>query len=575
MKHRINENSVLSIAGALVLWGALTLLFVFYYDLNDDVMIRDILSGIYTGTPDAHNNQMLYPISILIAGLYRITDRVPWFGLFEILCMMLSFVMMAYGILSIVKKLSSKIIYIILQMLLFSALMMWELVHIQYTVVAGMLAAAAGIYLYCGDEVGVSDKKATYAEMGCFIRKNIPAILLVTVAFNIRSELVLLLSPILAATAICKWSEERYRWDRYVICGYLGVFLSICLLMICSLVTDRAAYSSPEWKEYRRFFDARTDLYDFTGVPDYDKNVTFYEEEGITREQYGLLTDYNYYLDESIDADMLERIVKGVRDGRAVGRSTYGKTIREAVWEYIHNTADISIKPLITGYNIMSTNGAAVDNSEADLPADHIFSDEVNQHKPFNVIVLILYIALIASAYYKRDKAYLIKLPTLVILRSIPWLYVYLQGRVLSRITHPLYIIEISVLLAMLVRAWTGHITDILTAGLIAVICLAVIPARYRYISLSEEAREEINAEADRLYGYTSLNPDTYYYIDTYSTVEWTERVFGSEPVTKRNTQLLGGWMGNSPLDSYKKAMCDKEEILLKEDLLALTDTEY
>lgn len=623
MSHKQRLNWILSVAGALVLWGALTLLFVFYYDLNDDVMIGDILSGIYTGKPDAHNNQMLYPISILIAGLYYITDRIPWFGLFEICCMVLAYIIIAARISSLFDIYGfersgiggrytdeceaesdpihdrnkrdgipvMKVLCVLFLALLFAGLMMWELVNIQYTVVAGMLTAAAAIWLYTGDK-----------EKGHFVYKNIPAIILVIVAFNIRSELVLLLSPLLAAVAICKWSEEEYRWDRYVICGYLGVALGICLLMLCSLGIDRVAYRTPEWKEYRRFFDARTELYDFTGIPDYDENEEFYIREGISREQHELLMDYNYYLDDSIDADMLERIVNGVREGRAVGRSTYGSSIREAVWEYVHNALDISIAPVLSKDRIMLTSDidqSAPDNTADGISADCIFVDESIQHKPFNVIILLLYLALITIGYLTRDDSLPVKIVSLIVLRTVPWMYIYLQGRVLGRITHPLYMLEIMLLAAMLVKyiaALTRHIeavtdsgagqrmiaragvaysTGIISTILIIFICLAVIPSRAGYIAYSQQAREQIGKGAKELYGFTSSHPDIYYYIDTYSTVDWTEKIFDSDRYTKKNTQLLGGWIGNSPLDMYKRSGCADESILLKDDLMALTDAAY
>lgn len=603
MKYRIDENRVLSIAGALVLWGALTLLFVFYYDLNDDVMIKDILSGVYTGTPDAHNNQMLYPISILIVGLYRITDKIPWFGMLEVVSMMVGFGLIGYRICGLFQKLGPKIFYMVLQILIFAGLMMWEIVNVQYTVVAGLLTAAAAVWLYTGEPVGTSDqpavglhrdrcgrifrirqdadrnidrdntipkvyKKATYLEMGTFIRHNIPAILLVTVAFNIRSELVLLLSPILVAIAIAKWVEEDHKWDHLAICGYLGVFLSICILLLTSLSLDGIAYSSPEWKEYRRFFDARTEVYDFTGVPDYEQNKAFYENTGISEEQVRLLTDYNYYLDASIDADLLETVAEGVKSGAAVGRRTYRKTIREALWEYVHNSLDI-----------MSTDSA--DSGE------HIFADEAGQHRGFNLAVIILYIALVISAILTKDTTVAVKIPIFLILRSIPWIYIYLQGRVLGRITHPLYILEIMALLAMLlaegmrievedtgVRRMTGGFV-FLTGCIIAVICIMLLPVRFKYLNKSAAEREAANVEYSVILDKVTSSPDTYFYIDTYSTVDATEKIFGTSPVSKKNMQMLGGWMGNSPLDTYKRSLCDKEEILLKEDLLALTDTEY
>ncbi|MBR5360039.1 MAG: hypothetical protein IK123_04030, partial [Lachnospiraceae bacterium] len=221
-------NFITVLVGAVSLWAVLAVLFDFYYDLNDDVLIKDILAGLYAGTPDAHNNQMLYPISLIFAGLYRITKRIPWFGMLEIIGMMASFVIMGYRICQMIRKLQYRIAYVILQVILFAGLMMWEIINVQYTAVAGMLTAAAAVWLYTGENVGSSDetvvglhrdkwgrifrirqdkdrnidrdntipkvyKKATYTEMGAFIRKNIPAIILVVVAFNIRSELVLLL----------------------------------------------------------------------------------------------------------------------------------------------------------------------------------------------------------------------------------------------------------------------------------------------------------------------------------------------------------------------------------------------
>ena len=60
--------------------------FDFYYDLNDDVLMHDIMAGIYTGTPDGHNMQTLYPLGALIALCYRVCGSFPWYGAFLCLC---------------------------------------------------------------------------------------------------------------------------------------------------------------------------------------------------------------------------------------------------------------------------------------------------------------------------------------------------------------------------------------------------------------------------------------------------------------------------------------------------------
>ena len=62
---------------ALCLLVLLSLRYRFWFDLNDDVLMKDILSGVYTGTPESRNIQMLYPVSALIAVLYRIIAFIP------------------------------------------------------------------------------------------------------------------------------------------------------------------------------------------------------------------------------------------------------------------------------------------------------------------------------------------------------------------------------------------------------------------------------------------------------------------------------------------------------------------
>lgn len=54
----------------------------YFFDLNDDVLMKDMLSGAYTGAPEAHNIQMLYPISAFISMFYRVVRGFDWYGFF-------------------------------------------------------------------------------------------------------------------------------------------------------------------------------------------------------------------------------------------------------------------------------------------------------------------------------------------------------------------------------------------------------------------------------------------------------------------------------------------------------------
>lgn len=54
---------------------------------NDDYRMMTIAAGAYTGTPSADMVFMMYPVGMLLAGLYSVTTKIPWYGVFTMLCM--------------------------------------------------------------------------------------------------------------------------------------------------------------------------------------------------------------------------------------------------------------------------------------------------------------------------------------------------------------------------------------------------------------------------------------------------------------------------------------------------------
>ena len=76
----------------------------YYFDLNDDVLMKDILSGAYTGIPEGNNIQMLYPISAFISVLYRIVRGLDWYGIFLCFLQALCVFVITYKILEISKE---------------------------------------------------------------------------------------------------------------------------------------------------------------------------------------------------------------------------------------------------------------------------------------------------------------------------------------------------------------------------------------------------------------------------------------------------------------------------------------
>ena len=73
---------------------------------------------------------------------------------------------------------------------------------------------------------------------------------------------------------------------------------------------DRAAFGTGDWKAYVDFFNSRTELYDFQGIPPYEGNEGLYEALGMSESgQHMLLEEYNFGLDDSLDGEVLDRVI--------------------------------------------------------------------------------------------------------------------------------------------------------------------------------------------------------------------------------------------------------------------------
>ena len=502
-------NILMALAIALITWGIVAIGFDFFYDLNDDVLIKDILSGAYTGTPSGYNNQMMYPISVLIAGLYRLIPTVPWYGIMLMGGLATSVSIIVYRLLCYTLNIWIKLAMSIFTVVFILGVYLDEITNMTYTVVSAMLATAACIWVLTDNNLRLRD--------------NIVPIVLCIISFNIRSEMFLLMCPYMAAVAIIKFIFDLSKKTLRNLSEIAAVILAG---VVFTFLIDTIAYSGSEWREYRRLFDARTEVYDFTGIPEYDTNEDFYESEGITREQWQLLVDYNYALDETITADTLEKIASYVRSGEA--KDANGDP---------YTRANVGIKTAMGQYI----------RSLVDFTANSMYM-------PLRLIVTLLFIALIILSVLSRRGDTLVGLAVVFLCRSVPWIYFYYSGRPVERLSHPMFFIEAAILLTMLCQTNIGRLDKglvYLTLILILVLCVVNLKTEWGDTARQMHEREEINASYEKLCEHT-MTTEGYYLIDVYSTVDFTEKVFAPQ-ADKSNQMLAGGWMAGSPLDAKKE----------------------
>ena len=95
-RRRAIADISMAVIVTAVLIAVISIAFDHYYEFNDDVLMKDILSGRYTGTPNGLNIQMLSPIGGVLASLYRILPHQAWYGIFLCGLHYLCILLMAY-----------------------------------------------------------------------------------------------------------------------------------------------------------------------------------------------------------------------------------------------------------------------------------------------------------------------------------------------------------------------------------------------------------------------------------------------------------------------------------------------
>ncbi len=536
--YKKHENFILALAAVLCMMLFVGVKFDYYYQANDDVYIKNILSGVYTGTPESHNIQMHYPISLLLSLLYRIAGNLPIYGLFLCACHYGAGFLMLSRAAKLMEKTSGKVFVVALLSVLFTGLLLPELVAMQYTVSCAMLAGAAAFRFYTTPEgLGVRE----------FVKANIGNVLLVLLAFLVRSEMLLLVLPLICVTGLFKWFSCRPAFTKENAGRYFGVFGLILLGLALAQLTHSLAYGSGKWKSFTEFFDARTELYDYQFIPSYEENQEFYEALGLSEAEQVLLENYNFGLDEEITTEVL------------ADTAAYAGKIKEEGLPFSKH-----FRRAFSDYQYKLTH-------ESDYP--------------WNILVLAAYALLLLLAWKNKSYSYIWKLPFLFFVRTGLWMYIIMGNRYPDRITHSLYFMEFVILLLLLleqcrrereqaqkrfakapalIRGWQSASFTIL-----AVLVLGILGFQSLFVHvgrMEEECnrRDYANREIEALDAYCRKNPENFYFVDVYSAVSCTDYVMSTEAIeysekafyrvdnSIANYDLMGGWVIKSPLTAKK-----------------------
>ncbi len=554
--------------------------FDFYFDINDDTLMRDIMSGIYSGTPDGHNMQTLYPLGAVIALCYRINGSFPWYGAFLFLCQFGCFFAVGVRVCALIdaagtrRQVQAEIdgdggagnrmgssaagaanrcfagkLLCLLGLALFQwGIWLTHMVNVQYTITSGMLVGTA-VFLFLtmprGAVKNVSEGGSEAPSVRDFLVGSLPSLLLFLLAFQLRSEMALLVLPFLGLAGVFCWWEDRPVVTGMNLKKYGGLFLLLLAGMGLSLGADALAYGG-KWKEFRQFFDDRTTIYDFyPEVVTDDAYAADLDEMGAWYGARLLLENYNYGLDEKVDAQLLADVAAYAKE-RVGGARDWGRIFREKLLLYRYRSFHGGDAP----YNML-----------------------VGLAYATNIIAAVMLFCGRAERRYGELCGVVVRLLLVFFVRTALWMFILLRGRDPERITHPLYLVEFCLLAGMFLRlvcsAVSAQTTDsvhvgsgVLTAwklicGAAAILCLLSVVSMIKEIpavQADQVRRQEINADWEAIDAYCRARPDTFYFEDVYSTVAFSGKLLECRDNTFSNYDIAGGWMCKSPLYREKLA---------------------
>lgn len=471
---------------------------VMFY-LNDDITMRSILSGAYTGVPDGHAIHMKYPLAGIISFLYRLAGGVPWFSLFFAGCFWLACSMVLNRVLHITEenhKLGESAKIMACMALLCAALFLPYFIYLHYTVVAAMLGGC-GLFL---------------AMTGA----NVPAVILFVLCYCLRSQVFFLLLPFLGVVVLWQLWEKQFQKQ------FKLLLLLILSILIC-MGWNRLFYATDDWQYYRAYNDSRTVFYDYHALLPYEEFASEYQEAGIDEMQYKILESYLLVFDKSVDIKTFDEATQ-VYASQLARTRTWQEHLRFCFDEYY--------------YHVRYTD------------------------TPYNYLILAAYfLAGILLVRQKRWIQLLLTL-CMGAGRSLIWIYLIWLGRFPERIVVSLYMLELMVLAGMLCNmlvfggrertetvqsgGWKKVIANaaILVIGLTLFgMCISQMKVMGERVYAQKEKQKQWNLLTD----YCGEHGDNLYLLDVMPMVSFAGEAWET-PEGQQNYLLAGGWVSASPL---------------------------
>ena len=480
----------------------------FIYAIADDIIMRDIASGAFTGTPDGHLIFVRYLLGFLLSCCYQMNAAVDWYGFFMAGVILLGLAAVLYRGFSEEKTLVWKTVYAGIALGVFGCAMIFHIAQFEWTVSAAMTGASA-LYLYVTSDDSGKGKK---------FLEGIIIWLLLFLTYGIRTNVFLMVLPGFGIAFLWKCFRRNGRgfyvsWKEIILPAV--VFLTVGFIML----TEHLAYRGEEWKEFQDFQSARSDIYDYYGVPSYEENPELFEEMGLSEEEIRNLRHYALYLVDGMDAELMEQVAAEAerQSGKDIG---FGAKLKAGI---------------------------------------HLAVEQMTDSRYFSVsIPLLLFLAGDLFLAFWYDRRAFCPLLLFLVAEGVLWLYLGFMGRLPERVAFSMHLITLLGVSAVFFCLWKQKKEEneswktpviLILAGCF----LGVSAFQWKSSVAANEEKLAMDSSYQEFKLSCKENPENLYFIETFM----AEPVGGAHVSTQYSAQInncltLGDWYTTSPLDKER-----------------------
>lgn len=513
--------------------------FTFYN--NDDVYLQMIVSGDISGTPSPYMIHSHYLLGVLLSTLYKLAPALAWYGLWICFCVGFCIFCITLRILRQCQKMWQVILALSLEGLFSLAVIFPVICREQFTVLAGLTGATALFWALTTD---MTVEKVPWKSAGILC-------VLAVMTYFIRSDVFFMILPFAGLLWIGKYflTESPVNGKQKIL-NFLWPMLILLFVFVLLAGIQTAAYAKEEWKEFRKFTQARAVLYDYTGFPDYEANQELYASLGISRESYETFARH-YMLLNNPDVT-LENLTALSR----AAEETYSEQ--------------------------------AASKSFAQLLQISMSRFKSSNFRLMSFLIGVLYLGILGHAVLTGRYRNLWQPMLLFGVQTVIWMYLNHKGRFPDRVANCLFLIELFALLSFYLSEVFDRqkIQSAMDSGgfrrtrvsalhfekwnrwlYLAVMLLCVLLCLHYGKTIVRENAQRSKAllafseNEQELLEYCNSHEQSYFLVDLYATAYYTKDILAVRTVWPDNLLSLGGWAAKSPLTDEKLSQWGIEDV--------------